>query len=102
MLGAILPLHDVRYLQISAAARIRAGPRSRASIEPGGQMQARNCHFTDEQSSIDWSSRNPSWWSQTGSNRRPPACKAGALPTELWPLSYGLERFMAQSDRSKI
>ena len=26
-----------------------------------------------------------SWWSQTGSNRRPPACKAGALPTELWP-----------------
>jgi hypothetical protein len=28
------------------------------------------------------------WWSQTGSNRRPPACKAGALPTELWPLSF--------------
>jgi hypothetical protein len=27
------------------------------------------------------------WWSQTGSNRRPPACKAGALPTELWPQS---------------
>ena len=26
------------------------------------------------------------WWSQTGSNRRPPACKAGALPAELWPL----------------
>ena len=24
-------------------------------------------------------------WSQTGSNRRPPACKAGALPAELWP-----------------
>ncbi len=28
-----------------------------------------------------------SWWSQTESNRRHPACKAGALPTELWPLS---------------
>ena len=27
------------------------------------------------------------WWSQTGSNRRPPACKAGALPAELWPLA---------------
>ena len=26
-----------------------------------------------------------SWWSQTGSNRRPQACKASALPTELWP-----------------
>ena len=25
------------------------------------------------------------WWSQSGSNRRPPACKAGALPAELWP-----------------
>ena len=30
-------------------------------------------------------SRPEVWWSQTGSNRRPPACKAGALPTELWP-----------------
>jgi hypothetical protein len=30
--------------------------------------------------------RSFSWWSQTESNRRPPACKAGALPTELWPL----------------
>ena len=29
--------------------------------------------------------RRGPWWSQTGSNRRPPACKAGALPTELWP-----------------
>ena len=29
--------------------------------------------------------RKPGWWSQTESNRRPPACKAGALPTELWP-----------------
>jgi hypothetical protein len=29
------------------------------------------------------------WWSQTESNRRPPACKAGALPTELWPRWYG-------------
>ena len=35
------------------------------------------------------------WWSQTGSNRRPPACKAGALPAELWPLRklVGLGRF---------
>ena len=27
------------------------------------------------------------WWSRTGSNRRPPACKAGALPIELRPLN---------------
>ena len=30
------------------------------------------------------------WWSQSGSNRRPPACKAGALPAELWPRVPGL------------
>jgi len=29
------------------------------------------------------------WWSQAGSNRRPPACKAGALPAELWPHIHG-------------
>ena len=31
--------------------------------------------------------RMKGWWSQTDSNRRHPACKAGALPTELWPLT---------------
>jgi hypothetical protein len=36
--------------------------------------------LTDEQDRQD-----RRWWSQTGSNRRPPACKAGALPAELWP-----------------
>ena len=28
------------------------------------------------------------WWSLTGSNRRHPACKAGALPAELRPHSW--------------
>ena len=28
---------------------------------------------------------SPFHWSQSGSNRRPPACKADALPAELWP-----------------
>src|ERR1700734_460688 len=27
------------------------------------------------------------WWSQAGSNRRPLACHASALPAELWPLT---------------
>ena len=42
------------------------------------------------------------WWSQTGSNRRPPACKAGALPTELWPRKrkmVGLGRFELPTSR---
>ncbi len=41
----------------------------------------------------------PAWWSQTGSNRRPPACKAGALPTELWPrTSQRIDAQLARSD----
>src|SRR5580658_9455136 len=36
------------------------------------------------------------WWSQAGSNRRPLACHASALPAELWPhLSTGCERTQA-------
>ena len=31
------------------------------------------------------SKRKGNWWSLSGSNRRPPACKAGALPAELRP-----------------
>jgi hypothetical protein len=29
------------------------------------------------------------WWSWSGSNRRPPECKSGALPAELQPLRLG-------------
>ena len=35
------------------------------------------------------------WWSQAGSNRRPPACKAGALPAELWPPDLSFFRLAA-------
>ena len=37
----------------------------------------------------------PDWWSQSGSNRRPPACKAGALPAELWPRTDPARRVRA-------
>ena len=32
------------------------------------------------------------WWRLTGSNRRPPACKAGALPAELNPRGHAGQR----------
>ena len=35
------------------------------------------------------------WWSQAGSNRRPPACKADALPAELWPQAFPTALFSA-------
>src|SRR3954469_11359946 len=69
-LGAILPLHDVRY-----------------HAPPGDLAASRGC----ERRSCG-RAENPAWWSQTGSNRRPPACKAGALPTELWPLRGAVSR----------
>ena len=45
----------------------------------------RVCSFQRSQnrSRITW------WWSRSGSNRRLPACKAGALPAELRPLCGG-------------
>ncbi len=36
---------------------------------------------------------NNIWWRMTGSNRRPPACKAGALPAELIPQNFAFRRW---------
>ena len=37
--------------------------------------------------------KNYKWWRMTGSNRRPPACKAGALPAELIPQDRIISKF---------
>ena len=37
---------------------------------------------------------NNIWWRMTGSNRRPPACKAGALPAELIPRPFQIEEMV--------
>ncbi len=39
------------------------------------------------------------WWSQPGSNRRPLACHASALPAELWPHAWEA-RTLRQRDTS--
>jgi hypothetical protein len=44
----------------------------------------KNKHKTTTQATLRHLTPSPQW-SQPGSNRRPPACKAGALPAELWP-----------------
>ena len=38
-----------------------------------------------EKNRRDGGSNSYHWWSRTGSNRRPPECHSGALPTELRP-----------------
>src|SRR5262245_66610880 len=40
--------------------------------------------------------RREGWWAVTDSNRRHPACKAGALPTELTALVHHLYRRRAR------
>ena len=70
---------------------------------PGGTIQTKHfIHDVNQQvgraqrltrNSMDGQPGNPGihnsyferWWRQTGSNRRPEACKATALPTELCP-----------------
>ncbi len=84
------PLHDVRHILLPYAPKRARGPETgfrreeRAisrQMEPpkSGASKAGRVYSAPPTQII-------AWWSQTGSNRRPHACKARALPTELWPL----------------
>ena len=59
--------------------------------QPGRTRRRIPCVRTASKGSGEGSLRHPvpssprRWWSKTGSNRRPHACKARALPTELLP-----------------
>ena len=73
------PLHDVTSLRTRAASSVRrpSGPRQTCII----RIVARTARVVAARLR-----RHPKqWWRQTGSNRRPHACKARALPTELCP-----------------
>lgn len=71
----------VRSVQIARGTRLRLSPSLRCHVEhPLEHAHSGNlCFFEHE---CRWLEE---WWSQTGSNRRPEACKATALPAELWP-----------------
>ena len=64
-------MSSIRSVLANACA---CGPTLHSRCQPGGLGACRETCFPDRE-----------WWSQTGSNRRPHACKARALPTELWP-----------------
>ena len=72
------PLEPLSSELLIGAMPVRRSGRPRADSRPVGLHQP--------------SAQPKGWWSQTGSNRRPPACKAGALPTELWPRRQGQQR----------
>ena len=65
----VCPLHDEKQRSFPPRINWIHGWKRKNSF---GRAAPRGC-------------KRRSWWSQTESNRRPPACKAGALPTELWP-----------------
>ena len=44
---------------------------------------------------------NGTWWRRTGSNRRPHACKARALPTELRPQSGPLRVQVTPTEKTR-
>ena len=87
MHGDSAPLHG--FLKAARGTRIdllfTMSDITRAGSKPG----ARICVVANE-IKAQHQAGGAVWWSQTGSNRRPPACKAGALPTELWPLASQL------------
>ena len=76
----MFPLHDVNC---------RPGDPSRASLTcslfSGLPATVSGAQISASDRRLQSASAIGVWWSQTGSNRRPPACKAGALPAELWP-----------------
>jgi hypothetical protein len=64
----VFPLYDFKH------PRRRLSQNStRTSLTPDNDCTRSDCTRSD-------------WWSLTGSNRRPPECKSGALPAELRPL----------------
>jgi hypothetical protein len=92
-----LPLHDVRYRKALAEAAKRllttlpdgSRPAACAARSVPSKERTDESHRKDQDPRPGRKRQPPlrreDWWSQTGSNRRPHACKARALPTELWP-----------------
>ena len=100
-----IPAQKDQLLEISPGARLglpiicgRLSVSPRQTDHQGSESEqifSLRCHA---EQAADRSRREPflrmtdhplntrQWWSRTGSNRRHPACKAGALPAELRPL----------------
>ena len=88
-------LHDVKSRSMRAIRGIGHLPSRRTSrqsqtgqrLNPEGKRVMIMC--------------GSSWWSLTGSNRRHPACKAGALPAELRPHLFVTCHLVLLDERSE-
>ena len=84
------PLYDVR--NPARASRWGRDVRSDVSrtmfwrpVSPSSLFRATPGTLRSPCPAVPRIAEGEAWWSQTGSNRRPHACKARALPAELWP-----------------
>ena len=89
--------------QPSKRTRRRADPSFTMSTHPALGAGRELVAFLDRATP---QARGNRWWSRTGSNRRPHACKARALPTELRPLQGegarpGAASWWAQADSNR-
>ena len=90
------------YLGIHREPLLACPPTSYSSIaeDETSRIQT-NCLWQFEKnyfSLLTYSVINVPWWRWAGSNRRPPACKAGALPAELHPRDSRLRGRSRRSD----
>jgi hypothetical protein len=87
---------SARIRHLKSKLQTRKAPRGRNTNKTlHSRCQSARSSTSSEVRDKLWVSRNLSgihnksisgrWWRQTGSNRRPEACKATALPTELCP-----------------
>jgi hypothetical protein len=83
------PIHPDKEQFCSSTLKLGTNIQS-FSIRPSQEQTKKN-----RNSIFPINSQHPShrsftrkWWRWTESNRRPPACKAGALPIELHPQSF--------------
>ena len=65
------------------------GQKSRGAVARGGRNQEGFRVRFSRPGGPRLGAECASWWRWPGSNRRPPACKAGALPPELHPRGTG-------------
>ena len=85
--ASLLKLPDDVLHQVGPGSTGDAGQTLPSRCQsPNSMRSRRNLSLCDRSPSPRPRRNEDDWWSQTGSNRRPHACKARALPTELWPL----------------
>ena len=88
------PIHpDKRTFRSSPRLRgAKTKPPSTPPPHPFAEYAARHAEFFETSVTAPHPYQpapgSKAWWRWTGSNRRPPACKAGALPIELHPPNW--------------